>query len=66
MPIASSSSAPQASESLCVPEQRQLTFPASRNEEPEGSSGDLARSQCALCREFFHVESLRGRAIRDQ
>eukprot|EP00971_Amphidinium_carterae_P243326 4831686-Amphidinium_carterae.1 len=66
VPIASSSCAPQAPESLRVPEQRQLTFPASRSEEPGGSSGDHERSQCALCRGFVHVETLRGRAIRDQ
>eukprot|EP00971_Amphidinium_carterae_P297546 5911531-Amphidinium_carterae.1 len=66
MPIASSSCATQAPESLRVPEQRQLIFPKTRSEEPGGSSGDHERSQCALCREFFHAATLRGRAIRDQ
>eukprot|EP00971_Amphidinium_carterae_P144014 2853801-Amphidinium_carterae.1 len=66
MPIASSSSASQAPESLRVIEQRQLIFHKSRHEEPGGSSGDHERSQCALCRTFFQVETLRGRAIRGQ
>eukprot|EP00971_Amphidinium_carterae_P041615 817311-Amphidinium_carterae.1 len=66
MPIASSSRATQAPESLRVPEQRQLIFPKSRREEPGGSSRDHERSQCALCKGIFHVATLRGRAIRDQ
>eukprot|EP00971_Amphidinium_carterae_P158799 3148515-Amphidinium_carterae.1 len=66
MPIASSSCASQAPESLRLPEQRQLMFPKSRSAEPGGSSRDHERSQCALCRNFFQVETLRGRAIRDQ
>eukprot|EP00971_Amphidinium_carterae_P082537 1632494-Amphidinium_carterae.1 len=66
MPIASSSCASQAPESLRAQEQSLLTFFTSRNEEPGGSSGDHARSQCALCRELFQVEKLRGRVIREQ
>eukprot|EP00971_Amphidinium_carterae_P120343 2384658-Amphidinium_carterae.1 len=66
MPIASSSSASQAPESLRFPEQSQLIFPKSRREEPGGSSRDHERCQCALCKRCFHVATLRGRAIRDQ
>eukprot|EP00971_Amphidinium_carterae_P332283 6466368-Amphidinium_carterae.2 len=66
MPIASSSRASQAPGSLRLPEQRQLIFPESRSKEPGGSSAAHKKSQCALCKGFFHVATLRGRAIRDQ
>eukprot|EP00971_Amphidinium_carterae_P227284 4507965-Amphidinium_carterae.1 len=66
MPIASSSCGPQAPESLRVPEQSQLTFRNSCIEEPGFSSSEHQKRQCALCREIFHVATLRGRAIRGQ